>query len=42
MPETLHNFIVLGCNAYDEYTYVPWLGRAVYRRTVDLNKVCLQ
>lgn len=39
---TLHTFIVIGCNAYDEYTFVPWLNRTVYRRTVDLSRVCLQ
>ncbi len=37
----LRNFVVLGSNAYDEYTYVPWLDRTVYRRTVDLSLVCL-
>ncbi|MFM0630735.1 hypothetical protein [Paraburkholderia xenovorans] len=42
MATTLHSFIVIGCNAYDEYTFVPWLNRNVYRRTVDLNRVCLQ
>jgi len=35
--------IVILSNAYLEYVYVPWLGRHVYRGTVDLMKhVCLQ
>jgi hypothetical protein len=38
----LHHWIVIGSNAYAEYTFVTWLGRSVYRRTVDLNAVCLQ
>jgi hypothetical protein len=41
MNNALHNFIVLGSNAYDEYTYVPWLDKTVFRRTVDLSRVCL-
>ncbi|WP_433705833.1 hypothetical protein [Paraburkholderia sacchari] len=35
---TLHTFLVIGCNAYDEYCFVPWLNKTVYRRTVDLMK----
>lgn len=42
MATTLHHWILIGCNAYDEYTFVPWLNRNVYRRTVDLSRVCLQ
>jgi hypothetical protein len=38
--DRLHNMIRLHANAYDEYTF--WLGRWVYRRTVDFNRVCLQ
>jgi hypothetical protein len=38
----LSNWIFLGSNAYDEYTFVPWLGRNVYRRTVDLNLITIQ
>lgn len=38
----LHTFLVIGCNAYDEYCFVPWLNKTVYRRTVDLKHVCLQ
>lgn len=38
----LHTFIVIGSNAYDEYTYVSWLDKTFYRRTVDLRYVCLQ
>lgn len=41
MRPVLHNWILIGSNAYDEYTYVSWLDRNVYRRTVDLTKVCL-
>jgi hypothetical protein len=41
MGNVLHNWIVIGSNAYMEYTYVPWLDRSVYRRTVDLSRVCL-
>lgn len=42
MQHVLHNWIVIGSNAYDEYTYVSWIDRNVYRRTVDLSRVCLQ
>ena len=42
MSNRLHNWIYIGANAYDEYTFVPWLGRNVYRRTVDLGRVCVQ
>jgi hypothetical protein len=35
------NWLFIGSNAYDEYTFVPWLGKNVYRRTVDLSKVTL-
>ena len=41
MSNVLHNWIVIGSNAYDEYTYVPWMNRSVYRRTVDLSHICL-
>jgi hypothetical protein len=37
----LNTWLLLGSNAYDEYTYVPWLGKNVYRRTVDLRHVTL-
>jgi hypothetical protein len=37
----LHNWIYVGSNAYDEYTFVPWLNKNVYRRTVDLGQICL-
>lgn len=37
----LNHWICIGSNAYDEYTFVPWLGRSVYRRTVDLSKVTI-
>jgi hypothetical protein len=36
---TLHHWLYVGSGAYDEYTYVPWLKRNVYRRTVDLRNV---
>lgn len=31
--------IVVLANAYLEYVYVPWLGRNVYRGTVDFKHV---
>jgi hypothetical protein len=42
IPDVLRTWIVLGSNAYDEYTYVPSLNKNVYRRTVNLNRVCIQ
>jgi hypothetical protein len=39
---TLHNWIIVCSSAYMEYTFVPWLGRNVYRRTVDYGEICLQ
>jgi hypothetical protein len=41
MSRVLHNWIFVGSHAYDEYTFVPWLNKNVYRRTVDLSRVCL-
>ncbi|TDN69465.1 hypothetical protein B0G77_2853 [Paraburkholderia sp. BL10I2N1] len=41
MSSNLSNWIYVGSNAYDEYTFVPWLNRNVYRRTVDFRKVCI-
>jgi hypothetical protein len=41
MFNTLHHWIYVGSNAYDEYTFVPWLNKNVYRRTVDLSQICL-
>lgn len=38
----LSHWIYIGSNAYVECTFVPWLNRTVYRRTVDLNSICLQ
>jgi hypothetical protein len=38
----LYNWIHIGSNAYMEYTFVPWLGRNIYRRTVDLSAICIQ
>jgi hypothetical protein len=37
----LSNWIFIGSNAYVEYTFVPWLSKNVYRRTVDLSRVTL-
>jgi hypothetical protein len=37
----LSNWLYIGSNAYDEYTFVTWLGKNVYRRTVDLSSVTL-
>ncbi|HEV3106801.1 MAG TPA: hypothetical protein VGZ01_14035 [Trinickia sp.] len=37
----LSNWLFIGSNAYDEYTFVPWLGKNVYRRTVDFSMVTL-
>jgi hypothetical protein len=42
MISTLHNWIIVCSNAYVEYTFVSWLGKNVYRRTVDYRDVCLQ
>ncbi|WP_268959192.1 hypothetical protein [Paraburkholderia elongata] len=42
MSAVLHNWIYIGSNAYVEYTFVPWLGRNIYRRTVDLSAICIQ
>ncbi|WP_199272369.1 hypothetical protein [Paraburkholderia acidisoli] len=39
---TLHNWIIICSEAYMEYTFVPWLNRHVYRRTVDYRDICLQ
>ena len=41
MIDSSHNWTFIGAHAYVEYTFVPWLGRNVYRRTADLNQVCL-
>jgi hypothetical protein len=41
MLPTLHNWIIVCSNAYVEYTYVSWLGKNVYRRTVDYREICL-
>jgi hypothetical protein len=38
----LCTWLFIGSNAYDEYTYVPWLNRNVYRRTVPLASITLQ
>ena len=42
MLNVLSNRILICGNAYHEYTFVPSLNRYVYRRTVDLSRVCIQ
>ena len=42
MSNRLHNWIYIGANAYDEYTFIPCVNRNMYRRTVDLRHVCIQ
>ena len=42
MSNILSNWILIGSNAYDEYTFMPRLNKHVYRRTVDLGRVCIQ
>lgn len=41
MSNVLSHWIFIGSNAYDEYTFVPWLGKNIYRRTVDLRDICM-
>lgn len=41
-PDHLSNAIRLKANSYDEQTFVPALGRWVYRRTVDYAAITLQ
>jgi hypothetical protein len=41
MSDVLHNWILLGSNAYTEYTFVSWLNKNIYRRTVDLSLICI-
>jgi hypothetical protein len=42
MLNVLRHWIYIGSNAYDEYTFIPWLNKNVYRRTVDLSLICIQ
>jgi hypothetical protein len=42
MSNVLSNCILIGINTYDKCTFVPWLNRHVYRRTVDLSGECIQ
>jgi hypothetical protein len=42
VPKVLNHWLFIGANAYVEYTFVPWLGRSVYRRTVDYSDICIQ
>jgi hypothetical protein len=41
MFNALRHWIYVGSNAYDECTFVPWLNKNVYRRTVNLSQICL-
>jgi hypothetical protein len=41
MLNVLHHWIYVGSNAYDEYTFVPWLNKSIYRRTVELSRITL-
>jgi hypothetical protein len=38
----LHTWLFIGANAYVEFTFVAWLNRCVYRRTVDYSAICIQ
>jgi len=42
MPNVLRHWIIIGTNAYDEYTFVPWPNKNIYRRTVDFACICIQ
>jgi hypothetical protein len=42
MSNVLHNWVYFGSNAYDEYTFVPWLNKNVYRRTVEFSSIFIQ
>jgi hypothetical protein len=42
MPNVLRHWIIIGTHAYDEYTFVPWLNKNIYRRTVDFACICIQ
>ncbi len=41
MSHVLHTWLFIGANAYVEFTFVSWLDRIVYRRTLDYSAVCL-
>ncbi|WP_277623060.1 hypothetical protein [Burkholderia seminalis] len=41
MSNVLSHWILIGCDAYDEYVFVPWLGKSLYLRTVALRRVRL-
>jgi transcriptional regulator GlxA family with amidase domain len=41
VPAVLHSWIYIGSDAYAE-SFVPWLGRNIYRRTFDLSAICIQ
>ncbi|HIC7211647.1 hypothetical protein [Burkholderia stabilis] len=41
MSNVLSHWILIGCDAYDEYVFVPWLDKSLYLRTVALRRVCL-
>ncbi|SAK53316.1 hypothetical protein AWB78_01314 [Caballeronia calidae] len=38
----ISHWIYVGANAYLECSFIPWQNRCVFRRTVDLNSICLQ
>jgi hypothetical protein len=38
----LYTWLYIGSNGYTEYSFVPWLNRNVYRRTVDFAQITLQ
>ncbi|PMS21031.1 hypothetical protein C0Z19_19285 [Trinickia soli] len=42
IQDVVSHWIHISTHAYDEYTFVPWLNRSVFRRTVDLSQICIQ
>jgi hypothetical protein len=42
VSHALQTLLFIGVNAYVEFTFVAWLNRGVYRRTVDYAAVCIQ
>lgn len=41
VTNVLPHWILADCNAYDEYVFVAWLNKSLYRRTVASRRVCL-
>jgi hypothetical protein len=35
----VRNWVYLSSKPCDEYSFVPWLNKNVYRRTVDLSRI---